>query len=216
MNPTKKKVTKNVRNSPKVPADFDSESEDQNGLHVFQNSASIRIPPSLSSTCKLPKRKDHCGLWELETPSGTDSGICSSDRTIPWSPEQHPSKSKSTLIVAPVIGQKTHFVPSSISKMIPPSLNSPLFFHIFSFVASCIILLVLYCYVFVTMAQFRNSLSSLSEEIQNYPVCDSCIYSNEVKSSIQQVPFSIFWTSLSGHDWNVVFHYLCNILCCIK
>ena len=190
MNPPKKKVVKSVRNSPKVPADFDSESEDQIGLHIFQNSSSIRIPPSVSSTSKLPKRKEHCGLWELETPSGTDSGICSSDRTIPWSAEQHPSKAKSTLIVDPAIARRASFVPSSFSNLLPPRLNFPFFFQILFFVASCLIMLVIYYYVFFTMAQFRTSLLSLSEEIQSskfYPVSDSLIYSDEVNSKIQQV-----------------------------
>ncbi|KAI6655854.1 SUN domain-containing protein 2 [Oopsacas minuta] len=189
MNPsTKKRVIKNTRNSPKVPADFDSESEDQNGVHSKINSSRVPI-----SSYKIPRsrvsQKDTSGLWGLDTPSGTDSGICSSDRTVPWSPDQHPSKTKSTLIIPPVLDHGTstlveHPVPSSEQQKWKLSV----IFHILSFISSCLIMVLLSYYFFVNMTQFRMLLSSLSEEIQTSKVIpvDSPTYSDDYLPTLQK------------------------------
>ena len=172
MNPIKKRIIKNVKSSPKVPAEFDSESEDQNGLHQI-SSSSARVPPN--SSYKTPRtrtyNKGNSEIWGLDAPSGTDSGVCSSDRTVPWSPAQHPSKTKSTLIMRTEVD---HHSPTLESLLVQQpeqrGFRVSILFHILTFIAYCALMLILYNYFFINMNQFRNSLASISEDIQTFKV----------------------------------------------
>ena len=196
MNPSKKRVIKNIRSSPKVPAEFDSESEDQNGLHPI-HSTSARIP--LTSSYKTPRQrthhKDNSELWGLDVPSGTDSGVCSSDRTVPWSPDQHPSKTKSTLIMPPDAGQSPACVALPVQKQEQREFRVSILFHLIPFIASCVLLLILYNYFFINMNQFRNSLATLSEELQAFKVVPSEKYTPSSNSDSSEIIQQVFFLS---------------------
>ena len=169
MNPSsKKRVLKSIKSSPKVPAEFDSESEDQGSLHTV--SSSLRIPNN--SSYKTPRtrtnHKDNSEIWGLDALSGTDSGVCSSDRTVPWSHEQHPSKTKSTLMCKEADQQSPALGALPAQKHEHKDFRVSILFHFCTFIASCVLMLAMYSYFSTNMNEFNHTLVSLTEEFQAF------------------------------------------------